>query len=961
MIGQPTVSAPASTSPLHALALLPPDKLQLLARSDPALYAEVKQLLDFDATEHDREEYEGSLIAFMIRAWREIEAKPLELNWHHVEIAEHLEAITFGEIRNLIINIPPRHTKALSCDTPVLTTWGWKTHGDIIPGDFVYGPDGWPKRVTGVSPKTIKPAYEVAFDDGSTIIACGEHLWAVEKDYPYGGPGSTRCRKPTIVQTTELTATVSGREPRSQTRPDRIPIAAPVQMPPRRLLIDPYTLGAWLGDGSTGSACLTVGMEDIEHFTRLGDIVMSADRNGDGRLVYRLRMEKDLQTRLRVMGILGNKHIPEDYFEASVDQRWELLRGLMDTDGTCTKDGACRFVTRLTAMGYDVAQLVRSLGMKAHQREAWSTLKGKRFGPYQEISFRPVNGERVFHLERKQARVRPQVSARIKGRYVVSVTLVEPRLVNCIKVEGELYLAGRAFVTTHNTLLANVIWPAWTWCRSEILPLSGPQVKFLCVSYGATLSEEIALKMKRLVMGDWYQRIWGERVRILEDQKARANFGNAAGGERMSTSIEGGLLGRGGDVQLIDDPQTRQGADSDAETARSLQGMSDLTTRVTDPRIAAKVLVMQRLRVNDATDWALKNWPTAPETVHLMFPARYEPDRACAADHRTYQGELLWPNVWSDKELTKIEMGLSALDGDVLSDYAISGQLQQFPIPRSGGIVNKGDWKVWPEYVPNLDDLKLAANGEAYIELPEVSHVMVSVDTAMSEKETADWTACVVIGIWHRRNSLISIVGQNASAVDDGEQPRVIVMGAWRMRGKLNDESINPRTRRPAGVVQRIVATARQYNADRVVIENKTRGLDVKNEIERQMMDMPFQVELFEPGRHGDKVARLHAVQPLFAQELIYAPGKYSQKFDQAGTPYLDVDEFEWFQDLVSEVESVPRGAHDDYADALTQALLVLRNDGYLALTQEYIAQRMAERMFRSHSKKVSVRDAYGV
>ena len=70
-----------------------------------------------------------------------------------------------------------------------------------------------------------------------------------------------------------------------------------------------------------------------------------------------------LQTKLRVLGILGNKHIPQDYMEASVEQRWELLRGLMDTDGTATEDGHCRYVSKLLGLGQQVLTLVCSLGL----------------------------------------------------------------------------------------------------------------------------------------------------------------------------------------------------------------------------------------------------------------------------------------------------------------------------------------------------------------------------------------------------------------------------------------------------------------------------------------------------------------------------------------------------------------------------------------------------------------------
>lgn len=521
------------------------------------------------------------------------------------------------------------------------------------------------------------------------------------------------------------------------------------------------------------------------------------------------------------------------------------------------------------------------------------------------------------------------------------------------------------------TLIANVLWPAWTWCRGETLPLSGPHVKFLCVSYGATLAEEIALKMRRLIMGDWYQRLWGHRVKLQEDQKNRANFENVAGGARISNSIEGGILGRGGDITICDDPQTRRGADSEIERAESLRGMSDLTTRVTDPRIHAQVLVMQRLHEQDATDWALKNWPqgqmvrrddegkpyAVPRTIHLMYPARFDPGRACIGDPRMIENELMWPEVWTEDELAKIEAGLAALDGEMLSDYAISGQLQQLPIPRAGGIINQDDWEVWPEWIPSPEDVKITPDGRMYVAMPEVSHVVLALDTALSEKETADWNAIVIIGIWHRPRKLTQIVGQD-DVIDDGEQPRAILMGAWRGRRKLNDDEPD-RDGVGKGVVQRVIAMARQFNVDRIIIENKTRGLDVKNEIERQFFDAPYQIQLFDPRKHGDKVTRLNSVQPLFNQRLIYSPANCYMTKDFYGNPTVAVREFQWVKMVVDEIASVPRGTHDDLADACSMSLLQLRDEGFLTLTQEYIAAQMSMRMFKR--KRSRIREGYGV
>jgi predicted phage terminase large subunit-like protein len=143
------------------------------------------------------------------------------------------------------------------------------------------------------------------------------------------------------------------------------------------------------------------------------------------------------------------------------------------------------------------------------------------------------------------------------------------------------------------------------------------------------------------------------------------------------------------------------------------------------------------------------------------------------------------------------------------------------------------------------------------------------------------------------------------------------------------------------------------------LIENKTRGLDVANEIQRQIQDMPFQIQFFNPQKHGDKVARLHAIQPLFSQGLIYAPANCTRIVDRAGNESVHVGEFAWCREIFNQIEQVPRGAHDDYADATAQALLTLRDEGYLALTREYVAEQMRVRMFARRSERI--REGYGV
>src|SRR6516162_8916001 len=141
-----------------------------------------------------------------------------------------------------------------------------------------------------------------------------------------------------------------------------------------------------------------------------------------------------------------------------------------------------------------------------------------------------------------------------------------------------------------------------------------------------------------------------------------------------------------------------------------------------------------------------------------MFPARFEVNRCCPQDRRTYEGELLWPEVWPETELRKVELGLSALEKgqNVLSSFAAQAQLQQAPVPRGGGCIPREAWRIWPLKTPEPADIQRTRTGEYLVQLPEVQHVIVSVDTAFSERETADFSGVVCLGVWSLRREEVT-------------------------------------------------------------------------------------------------------------------------------------------------------------------------------------------------------------
>lgn len=648
-------------------------RVNLLA--DPELIAaELKrraQVRERERVERDWAEIRlrcRSLAGFVREFWSVLEPGVAYVHgWYIDAICEHLEAVTEGRITRLLINVPPGMMKALDSDTPVLTTWGWKRHGDLMVGDFVFGVDGSPKRVLACTDEVREEAFEIETDDGATIVAGLAHEWVVERDFMDKQSRWRRVRRQMVVETRSL---------KSGCRPDRIALTSPIQFPPQHLPIDPYVLGAWLGDGGTNSGCLHVGEEDVEHFKAYA-VVGSVYEPGPGRQkrFYRLTVP-GLQVKLRVAQLLGGKHVPPQYLVASIEQRFALLQGLMDTDGTVDKNGSCSFTNANADLAEAVASLVESLGMKAHRRSRFTILNGKRFGPHYRITFTPPMGVRIFRLQRKQNRVKGIVSARARARYVKRVRPVGVRTTKCIQVEGGVYLAGARLVPTHNSLLVNVFWPAWEWG-----PRGLPHLRYLSTSYNGVYVSRDCRKMLQLVSCEKYQSLWGDTVQLIRG--GMDSFENTAHGSREGQAFDSLTSGRGNRL-LIDDPHSVTSAESEQVRGNKIRTFREsVPTRLNDPIKDAIIVIMQRLHQGDVSGTIEK---LKLPYVHVMLPMEFEPGRKCItsigfSDPRTHENELLFPERFP-REVVEANKS-------VMGEYAIAGQYQQRPTKRGGGMFKR--------------------------------------------------------------------------------------------------------------------------------------------------------------------------------------------------------------------------------------------------------------------------------
>jgi hypothetical protein len=354
--------------------------------------------------------------------------------------------------RSAYIELPKKQGKALALDTAVLTTSGWKTVGTLSVGDMVFHPDGHPIMVMAKSEVwTDEPCYRVRFRHSSeSIVASGNHLWETDELY-------TQRRQ---LRTTEQIASTLLWKQGSR---HSVRVGEAFQMPPADLPIDPYLLGCWLGDGYSADCRITVGDSDFrETLAELSPIVdVSTAKYISHPSVSVLRPRGGTRTKLRLCGLLNNKHIPPAYQFASVSQRSSLLEGLMDTDGHVSRSGQCELTLCNPRLASDAAQLIRGLGFKARMSASDATLRGRVVGTRYRIRFTPSWPARVFRLKRKQARARRPIhkKRRTKSWHICECSRCDTVPTQCIKVDSPdgLFVVGRDFVTTHNsTTLAGI-------------------------------------------------------------------------------------------------------------------------------------------------------------------------------------------------------------------------------------------------------------------------------------------------------------------------------------------------------------------------------------------------------------------------------------------------------------------------------------------------------------------------
>lgn len=398
--------------------------------------------------------------------------------------------------------------KRLADDEPVLTPTGWVNIGDISVGDEVFDGMGMPTKVINVSHFNDVDLYKMGFSNGLYSVSCLGHLWEYQEHNSNDLKVNTL--KDIIDENGYKAIGIENKNWYQDRRGSKVRMfySPGVQHERKYTHVDPYVVGCLLGDGSLTQKGVRFTSKDEEIINKIGNrlpypytITQSKKRNTEYTIAGNRKgyFWKELDK----IGIFGlgsdNKRIPDEYKYNSKKVRLEVLRGLMDTDGTISKDGIPRFTSISKKLCDDLRDIVVSLGGYCSQID----IKEKTF-------YRDKNGDKVyckpayrfsfrlednpFHLTIKKDKVSfnknsswwPSKGYRGTESFYANLDTVEyshTGKATCITVESDLgTFITRDGLITHNSELQvlRTLATAWEGLQAFcVLPKDSAREKFV--------------------------------------------------------------------------------------------------------------------------------------------------------------------------------------------------------------------------------------------------------------------------------------------------------------------------------------------------------------------------------------------------------------------------------------------------------------------------------------------------
>jgi hypothetical protein len=591
-------------------------------------------------------------------------------------IMSRLQDFSEGKVKKMMVFMPPQHGKQIYDNELVITTNGWKKHGDLIAGDYVYDRHGKPTMVIAISEKS-ESTHIVKFSDGSQIQCHENHEWVVY-DKKKG------IEK--IVETKQLlnnNLRIGDERKRGNRYRFQIDTNVGVDFPERKLPLEPYVYGAWLGDGSKGKGCITHHANDNEVI----DKIVSYGYEKGPAYVHKdtgviTTNFKELRLKIKETGSLDTKHIADIYLISSRAQRLELLAGLIDTDGyVYHKNGRVTFSNINKGLIDGVKELVISLGCRAticefQPTKSTSGIVGKNI--VYQLCFNPYFNIPTAIERKKVKNINPQK----RKRAIISVEKAKKITKgNCIQVEGGVYLVGKNLIPTHNSTLTTRNLPAYILGKN-------PAKKILIASYSATVAHEFARDAKNIINSPEYKMAFPKT--LIGKEGSSVASGSFADTAHYYQTPQNGFIysvGRGGsltsktiDISIVDDP-LKDRSEAVSQTVKS--GLDSWYNDVVRTRLhndSQELIILTRWVEDDIAGRLLKeekDWEV------IIFPAVKTGDYS-EYDKRE-EGEPLLPEKHSLERL---------LEAKERNGVSFDSLYQQDPKPNKKLLVHPNFTKV---------------------------------------------------------------------------------------------------------------------------------------------------------------------------------------------------------------------------------------------------------------------------
>jgi predicted phage terminase large subunit-like protein len=382
------------------------------------------------------------------------------------------------------------------------------------------------------------------------------------------------------------------------------------------------------------------------------------------------------------------------------------------------------------------------------------------------------------------------------------------------------------------SLFASVALPAWFLGHH-------PSERIVAVSYSDQLARTHASDFRRLVNDPLYQATF-PAMRL--DRDTDREIMTTLRGRRLATSIEGTLTGLGGNLVIIDDPLKQDEAHSEVVRNRTIDWYRNtLVSRPDDKQLARIVLVMQRVHQNDLAGYLMEQGGFEVLNLPAIAPKSQGYELGGGRIYVQQKDELLHPAHEPAAVLLDIKRQMGPI--------AFSAQYLQRPIPPGGTIIKR-------EWLATLDEYPPYERGD---------HIIMSWDIALSERETGDYSAGIVL---LQRREVFYVL-----------------------------EVIRTRLRFPE-LINKIIDVKRRYGTGTLLIEESPISKGLIQSLEQKSLN----VTRYVPDK--DKEARLIAQSDLFAGGSVRLPRKAA-----------------WLEEFTAELLAFPGGLHDDQVDALTQGL----------------------------------------